>query len=115
MGISVQAKVSKNADVAAIVAKVSGLSDEKMAEFAEKIVAKAKANAEALNFEDSSGDLASKIEGVRLDVRKYQIRTFSGHASYIEFGTQYIDDKQPFLWPAYRHEKKALFKGGKWV
>lgn len=115
MSVSVRATVTKNADVAAIAAKVSGLSDKRMAAFAEKIVARAKTNAAALTFEDSSGDLEEKIKHVRLDVRKYQIETYSGHASYIEFGTRFIEGKQPFLWPAYRTEKKSLFSGGPWV
>lgn len=113
--VGVRSEVRINDKGANVITRISGLADDKMKKFASDIVVKAKQNAAAIPFAESTGELQEKIRFERLDVRRYQIETYSGHASYIEFGTQYIDGKNPFLWPAYRAEKKALFTGGKWV
>lgn len=113
--VSIRTTVHVNADTASMLAKISGMTDKRMGEFADDIVATAKQNASGLEFKESEGDLAEKIRSERIDVREYRIETYSGHASYIEFGTRFIDGKKPFLWPAYRSEKKKFFKSGPWV
>lgn len=115
MTVKIRAFVTKQPDMSKIEVRIFGLSDKKMSELAENIVATAKANAEAIEFEDSQGDLAEKIRFKKLERLNYEIETYSGHASFIELGTQYIKGRNPFLWPAYRTEKKKFFSGGKWV
>lgn len=116
MPISMKAEVQiMNDKSAQVLAKISGLTDEKLRVLAHDIVVQARENAAGLEFEESTGQLAREIHDTRIGDKHYQIETKSGHAAYIEFGTRYIEDKQPFLWPAYRSEKRKFFRGGKWI
>lgn len=115
MSVKIRAFVTKQPDMSKIEVKIFGLTDKKMGDLAENIVVTAKANAEAIQFEKSKGDLAEKIRFKKLERMHYEIESYSGHLSFIELGTQYIKGRNPVLWPAYRTEKKKFFSGGKWV
>lgn len=116
MTVGIQATVTIGEDrTAEVIARVSGLAAKKMEELARGIVGQARQNAEGLEFEESRGDLAREIHFSRVNRKQFQIETKSGHASYIEFGTQFIDGKQPFLWPAYRLKKRQFLTQGKWL
>lgn len=114
--ISIKADIKMGADrTAYVTAKIRGLADEHMRAFAHDVVVQARENASGIEFKDGTGQLARGIEESRLGERHYRIETTSGHASYIEFGTRFIEGKIPFLWPAYRLIKKRFFRSGKWV
>jgi len=116
MAVSIKASVRMGQDnVGQVVARVSGLTEKQMAKFAMDVRDKAKENAAGLTFEDGTGTLASGIEMVAIGPKQYRIQTTSGHASYIELGTQYIQGRMPFLWPAYRWAKKKFFASVPWV
>lgn len=114
--ISIKAEIKMGTDrTAYVTAKIRGLTDERLAEMSRDIVAQARTNAGGLSFQSSTGALASGIQESRIGDRQYRIETTSGHASYIEFGTRFIEGKMPFLWPAYRLIKKRFFSGRTWV
>ncbi len=97
-----------------ILARVQGVSDERLGEFAESVAQKARENAAALPFDERTGSLEHGIDSSRVGASSYKIETTSGHASYIEFGTRFIEGKMPFLWPAYRAVKRRFMRK-KWV
>jgi hypothetical protein len=116
MTVGIQASVSIGRDRSAeIIARVAGLAAKKVEEFAEGVVAQARQNAEEIPFEESHGDLAREIHFSRIRSNSYRIETKSGHASYIELGTRFIDGRAPFLWPAYRMKKREFLTQGKWL
>lgn len=116
MAVSIKASVRMGQDnIGQVVARVSGLTEKQMAKFAIDIRDKARENASSLDFADGTGTLASGIELVAMGPKQYRIQTTSGHASYIELGTQYIKGKMPFLWPAYRWAKKKFFSRQPWL
>lgn len=100
---------------AEVLAKITGLSDEHMKGFAHDVVVQARENIAQINWEESTGNLAREIDDQRLGHSHYRIETTSGYASFLEFGTQFIQGKNPFLWPAYRAVKKRFFRMAKWV
>jgi hypothetical protein len=103
------------AGTAAVLVKIAGLTDSKMGGLAERIATQAKSNVASIAFENSKGEIERSISFQKIKRKNYQIQSDSDHSSYIEFGTQFIKGKNPFMWPAYRTEKKAFFSGGKWV
>jgi len=116
MPVRVLATVRISADRrAAISAQVAGLSDDKLGEFAREVKQQAQQNASAMPFDESTGELAREIYDVRMGEQHYRVETRSGHASFIEFGTQFIKGKMPIIWPAYRAVKKKFLKAGKWL
>lgn len=100
---------------AQVLAKISGMSEERMANFAQDVTVQARENVASLSFVESTGALGREINFSRIGKSHFRIETSSGHASYIEFGTQFIKGQMPFLWPAYRAVKKKFFRMGKWV
>lgn len=116
MPVRMRAEVRIGQDrTAAVLLKVSNLSDEYMLGLAHDITVQARANAAALPFQESTGNLARSIEDQRIGKQHYRIQTTSGYASFIEFGTQFIKGQMPFLWPAYRAMKRKFLRGGPWV
>ena len=116
MAVSMQATVSmRNDRTAEVAVRISGLMKERLGQFAKNVADKARRNAQVLDFENSSGELAGGIKYSQTGKAKFRIETTSGHASFIEFGTRFIEGKKPFLWPAYRFEKRRFFSAPKWL
>lgn len=97
-----------------IISNVQGLSDKQLGWFSNDVAERAKKNASRMPFVDSTGELEQGIQATRLGAGSYKVETTSGHASYIEFGTKFIEGKMPFLWPAYR-AVKYRFMRKKWL
>lgn len=100
---------------AQVLAKVSGMSEQHMGNFAKDVMVQARENVAGMSFSQSTGELGREINFSRIGKSHFRIETSSGHASYIEFGTQFIKGQMPFLWPAYRAVKRKFFRMGKWV
>lgn len=113
-GMRAEVKLMRDG-TAQVLAKVKGLTDKELFAFAHEVRIQARENAAALPFEESTGELAREIHVERLGESHYQIETKSGHASFIEFGTRFIDGKMPFLWPAYRAIKRKFLRARPWV
>lgn len=97
------------------VAHCKNLSGDKIQQMGQDIEAKAKSNVASMSFLQSTGELESEIHYTKTGAMSCEVSATSGHSSYIEWGTQFIDKQMPFLWPAYRAVKKALFTGRPWV
>lgn len=97
------------------IAHCTNLSGDKIQGMGQDIVSQAKSNAASMSFLQSQGALQSEIHYTKTGSMSCEVSATSGHSTYIEWGTQFIDRKMPFLWPAYRAVKKAIFKGGPWV
>lgn len=94
---------------------ISEITARKLEELGEAIVKQARANIAKQGFENATGEMSDKIRMNKTGLMSVQIETYSGHASFIELGTTMNKGPRPFLWPAYRSEKRKLFSGGKWV
>ncbi len=112
--IKISTKIKHGWTGTKIVSEVQGLTDQRLGWFANDVVERAKKNAAKLPFEESTGALEQGIVFERLGQHRYKIETTSGHASWIEFGTQFIKGKMPFLWPAYRAVKRRFMRK-KWI
>lgn len=97
------------------VAHCANISGDKIQEMGQDIVSKAQSNVASMSFLQSEGALQSEINYTKTGAMSCEVSATSGHSSYIEWGTQFIEKKMPFFWPAYRSVKKALFKGRAWV
>lgn len=108
-------KAHINIDATKVVAHMAGVSGDKIQEMGKDIVSDTKKTVRSMEFKTSTGALESGITYTKTGLMSCEVKTVSGHASYIEWGTRFIDRKAPFLWPAYRKVKKALFTGKKWI
>ena len=99
------------------VARCIGISGEKIQEMGKDIADTAQKNVAVLSmsFLETTGALESEINYEQTGKMSCKISATSGHSSFIEWGTQFIEKGMPYLWPAYRTVKKAFFKGGPWV
>ncbi len=98
------------------LAQISGVTDDKLEEFARDVVTRARENISNMPWDETTGELSREIYSVRLGQSHHRVETRSGHASFIEWGTRYIEGKRPFLWPAYRSVKKRFLSAfSKWV
>lgn len=112
--IKITTTIKRGWSSSTIISKVQGLSDQRLGWFANDVAQQARRNASRLPFVESTGELEQEIFATRQAAGRYKIETTSGHASYIEFGTRFIEGKMPFLWPAYRWVKRRFMKK-KWV
>lgn len=112
--IKIKTEVKQNWNETRVISQVQGLSDKQLGWFAKDIVSRAQKNAARKKFKERTGALEEGIEFTRLGHSSYQVATTSGHASYIEFGTQFIQKKMAFLWTAYRAVKRRFMKR-KWT
>lgn len=108
-------KAHINVDASKVVAHMAGVSGEKIQDMGKDIVSDAKKTVQSMTFKNSTGALESGITYTKTGELNCEVKTESGHATYIEWGTRFIDRKAPFLWPAYRKAKKALFNSKKWI
>jgi HK97 gp10 family phage protein len=97
------------------VAHVTGLTGDQIQQMGQDIAAEAERNVGAMSFIESTGELKSNIDYQKTGALSCQVSAAADHSSYIEWGTKYIDQKMPFIWPAYRKVKKALLSGKPWV
>lgn len=97
------------------VAHCANLSGEKIQEMGQDIVSQAQKNVASMNFIQSEGTLQAEIWYEKTGMMSCKVSATSGHSSFIEWGTRFIDKNMPYLWPAYRTVKKALFSGKKWI
>jgi len=98
-----------------IMSKVQGMGEKRLGFFAHDVAERAQSNAAKLPFEERTGALEHGIQTTQLGPMSHKIETTSGHASYIEFGTKFIEGKMPFLWPAYRAVKRRFMRSKKWT
>lgn len=108
-------KAHINVDGTKVVAHMAGVSGSKIQEMGKDIVSDARKTVQSMSFKETTGALESGISYTKTGELSCEVKTESGHATYIEWGTRFIDRKAPFLWPAYRKAKKALFSGKKWI
>lgn len=114
--MKIQASIRLEKDRGAqMLAKISGLSDEHMRGFAHDVVVQARENIAGMEWEESTGNLSREIGDKQIGRSHYRIETTSGYASFLEFGTEFIKGKRPFLWPAYRAVKRKFLRMAKWV
>ena len=93
------------------VAHCANLSGERLQQMGQDIVGEGKKNVASMSFVQSEGTLQAEIHYTKTGAMSCEVSATSGHSSFIEWGTQFIDKQMPYLWPAYRTVKKALFKG----
>lgn len=100
----------------ATLTRISGVADHKLEQFARDVVTEARQNISNMPWDESTGELSREIHDLRLSKSHYRVETRSGHASFIEWGTRYIEGKRPFLWPAYRAVKRRFLSSvSKWI
>lgn len=108
-------KAHVNMDGSKVVAHCAGISGGKIQEMGQDIVAEAQKNMRALEFKESTGAAAREIHYTKTGAMSCEVAASSGHTTFIEWGSQFIEEKRAIIWPAYRAIKKALFKGKKWL
>lgn len=112
--IKIQTTVKRGWTGTRIISEVQGLSETRLGWFANDVAERAKKNAAKLPFDERTGALEQGIQSTKIGPMSHKIETTSGHASYIEFGTKFIEGKMPFLWPAYRSVKRRFMRR-KWT
>lgn len=108
-------KVKSTVSVPRVVSHVGGISAGKIQEMGKDVVKEAKAQMASLHFKESTGAAVREIHYTKTGAMKCEVAASSGHTSFIEWGSQYIQEKRATIWPAYRAVKKLFMGGRRWL